>query len=440
MPDYFSLTMAQYTLIIGLLSNSDFRNNKRLNTLTCCFEWQEGSVELLENIGNKLLEENDAFRLRPVYRFPWSWKQYIVPYERRSFPVLSFESEEAYESWLMENKDNDVLLLKDPLYDFRILKRPGNGHTLWIQMHHYVTDGYSMKLMAQQVRELDRFYSQGIPRFLPKPGSYRDFVESERSYRRSEDLKEDRAYWRKIFRYHKDFSFPAGSRSMKIACHAQTLTVDGALYKALCQYARKEGISVSSVLSSCGAMVVHIMTGATCFTMATLSHGRTDGVSRRTMGCMMNSPVMMYSIDPLESFTKFCQGNYQENLEMLRHLRYSSLDFTPLSYALCMSHGMNFNHSWILISQMDYESAFVDADPRGRMFWSDTNVSQFYAAVFDVPKEGRVTLELRYQTRRFKDEEIRKLLAAYYNILSIFMRKPDQPMREVLKEAEEELI
>lgn len=439
MPEYFSLTMAQYTLIIGLLSNSDFKNNKRLNTLTCCFEWKEGSVELLENIGNQLLGENDAFRLRPVYGFPWSWKQYIEPHVRRSFPVLGFDSDEAYEAWLMKNKDNDVLLLKDPLYDFRILKRPGNRHTLWIQMHHFLTDGYSMKLMAQQVRELDRFYRLGEPFILPKPGSYRDFVESEKSYRRSDAFREDKAYWKKVFRYHKDFSFPAGSRSMKIPCHAQTLTVDGELYKRLCAYSRKEGISVSSALSSCAAMVTHVLTGATYFSMATLSHGRTDGVSRRTMGCMMNSPVMMYHIDPHESYAVFCHRNYNENLEMLRHLRYSSLDFTPLSYGLCMSHGLNFNHSWILISQMDYESAFVDADPKGRMFWSDTNVSQFYLAYFDVPKEGRVTLELRYQNRRFRDEGIRKILLAYGNLLTLLLREPELPMREVLEEKREGL-
>jgi hypothetical protein len=94
---------------------------------------------------------------------------------------------------------------------------------------------------------------------------------------------------------------------------------------------------------------------------------------------------------------------------------------------------MNFNHSWILFSQMDYESAFVDADPKGRMFWSNTNVSQFYAAIFDVPKEERVTLELRYHTKRFSEDTITKLLSSYYNILTLLLNKPDVPMKEVLK-------
>ncbi|WP_312653374.1 condensation domain-containing protein [Proteiniclasticum sp.] len=433
MPDLFPLSMSQYTLIIGLLSNSDLKNSGRLNTLTCCFEWKKGSAELLSKIGNQLLEKNDAFRLRPVYHFPWKWKQYIAPYEKEVFPLLKFDDDETYESWLMKAKDNDVRLLKDKLYDFRILERADNGFTLWIQMNHFLTDGYSMKLMANQIRALDRFYTTGETGIVKEPGSYRDHVEKERSYRKSPQFKEDRAYWKKVFRYHKDFSFPAGSRSMKIHCDTKSITVEGDLYRKLVSFCRDNGLSVSSALMSGSAMTANSITAATRFSMATLSYGRNDGVLRRTMGCMMNSPVMMYSVDPSKSFTEFCRKNYEDNLEMLRHLRYSSLDFTPLSYALCMSHGMNFNHSWILFSQMDYESAFVDADPKGRMFWSNTNVSQFYAAIFDVPKEERVTLELRYQTKRFSENTIEKLLSSNYNILTLLLHEPDLPMREVLK-------
>lgn len=433
MTELFPLSMSQYTLIVGLLSNSDLRNNGRLNTLTCCFEWKEGSIGLLEKIANQLLEKNDAFRLRPVYHFPWSLKQYIKPYEPEYFPVLKFDTEDAYEAWLTKAKDNDVRLLKDKLYDFIILERADGGYTLWIQMNHFLTDGYSMKLMANQIRALDKRFTKGEPVIMPDPGSYRDHVMKERAYRKSSQFKVDRAYWRKVFRYHKDFSFPAGSRSMKIQCEAQRITVDGKLYRKLVSFCRDNGISVSSVLMSGAAMTAHVITGATYFSMASLSYGRHDGVQRRTMGAMMNSPVMMYSVDNKKTFTDFCHDNYDENLEMLRHLRFSSLDFTPLSYLLCMSHGVNFNHSWILFSQMDYESYFVDGDPKGRMFWSNTNVSQFYAAVFDVPKEERITLELRYHTKRFDADTISKLLSAYHNVLTVLIHKSHEPMKDVLK-------
>lgn len=38
MEDLFSLSMAQYTLILGMISETDFKNLPKLNTLTCAFE------------------------------------------------------------------------------------------------------------------------------------------------------------------------------------------------------------------------------------------------------------------------------------------------------------------------------------------------------------------------------------------------------------------
>ncbi len=433
MSEMFPLTMAQYTVVTSELSSNDHKNIKRLNTLTVCFEWEKGSVELLQRIGNWLLEKNDAFRLKPVYRFPWKWSQSIKPYEQEEFPIVYFENDEKYEAWMHKEKDNHIHLLKDPLYDFRILVRPDHRHTLWIQMHHFVTDGYSIKLIANQVRALDQHFTREKPLFLPEPQSYRDYVTKEKLYRKSEQFKEDRAYWKNIFRYDKEYSFPAGSRSMKVDCNSQFITIEKPLYQKLSSYCKANNLSISSVLSSNAAALTYLLTGATYFSMAALSYGRHDGGTRQTIGAMMNSPIMMYRVEEEKSFTDFAIINYEKNIEMLRHARFSNIDFTPLSYVLCTLHGMNYNHSWMLLSHMDYESAFMKGEPKGRMFWSNSNASQFYAAIFDLPKEENVKIELRYQTQRFKDEDMKKLLSSYVNLLDAVLKDPDKSLKDVAK-------
>ncbi len=427
-----SLTMAQYTIITGILSSSDFKNINRVNTLTLCFEWKEGSVELLQKIGNWLLEKNDAFRLKPVYKFPWNWSQYIEPYKEETFSLVQFDSEEKYEAFLEKEKCNNIRLLKDPLYVFRILVRPENKYTLWIQMHHFITDGYSIKLIANQVRELNGYFKDETPLLIPVAHSYSDYITKEKTYRKSSQFKGDSTYWKKVFRFDKDYSFPAGSRSMMVEGDSRFITIDPPLYKKLRWFCEKNNLSVSSVLNSNAAVLVYAITGATYFSMATLSYGRNDGVTRNTMGCMMNSPIIMYRVEKEKSFENFCSKNYQENLEMLRHVRFSNIDFTPLSYVLCTLKGMNFNHSWILLSNMDYESTFLKGEPRGRMFWSNSNISQFYAAIFDLPKEERVKIELRYQTKRFKDEEMVKVLSAYVNLLEALLDEPNKSLMEIM--------
>lgn len=154
------------------------------------------------------------------------------------------------------------------------------------------------------------------------------------------------------------------------------------------------------------------------------------------MGCMMNSPPLLIEVNPEETFESFAKRNYEENLEMLRHIRFSTLDVTPLSYGLCLSHGLNFNFNWILFSYMDYEAVFQESYPKGRMFWSNTNVSQFYAAIFDMPKNKEISFELRYQKKRFQEEDIKSLLVSYRYLVREVLERSDCRMKEFFVDRE----
>lgn len=436
MEDLFSLSMAQYTLILGMISQTDFKNLSKLNTLTCAFEWKGGTVERLQRIGNDLISRNDCFRLVPVYRFPWHWRQYIRSFQPEKFEVVPFYTEEEYESWLQNEKDRGIRLLKDQLYSIKVLRRASGDLTLWIQMHHFLTDGYSMKLLAKEIRMLNRCYEENLPVPPASSSPYREFVEKEKEYRQSKTFKEDQTYWREKLRMRRDFSFPGGKRSMKIDCDSKSILLRGDLYEGLTSLQKELQVSMPSLLESMAALLIYRIQGNTTFTFGTLNYGRMDGRSRQTMGCMMNSPPLLIEVNPEETFASFAKRNYEENLEMLRHIRFSTLDVTPLSYGLCLSHGLNFNFNWILFSYMDYEAVFQESYPKGRMFWSNTNVSQLYAAIFDMPKNREICFELRYQKKRFQEEEIKNLLVSYRYLIRDVLDHSGFLLKEFLEEKE----
>ncbi len=145
---------------------------------------------------------------------------------------------------------------------------------------------------------------------------------------------------------------------MKIDCDSKSILLRGDLYEGLTSLQKELQVSMPSLLESMAALLIYRIQGNTTFTFGTLNYGRMDGRSRQTMGCMMNSPPLLIEVNPEETFASFAKRNYEEKLEMLRHIRFSTLDVTPLSYGLCLSHGLNFNFNWILFSYMDYEAVF----------------------------------------------------------------------------------
>jgi hypothetical protein len=79
---------------------------------------------------------------------------------------------------------------------------------------------------------------------------------------------------------------------------------------------------------------------------------------------------------------------------------------------------------------------FQESYPKGRMFWSNTNVSQFYAAIFDMPKNKEISFELRYQKKRFQEEDIKSLLVSYRYLVREVLERSDCRMKEFFVDRE----
>lgn len=424
----YPISQSQLGIIVSPLATLDRKRAAYFNTLTCAFEWNEPDQAAIVASANMLLKVNDALRMRMIYRFPFTFRQYFTDYEPETLDELTFDTDEAYERWLEEAKCWPVPMFAGKLYRFKLLHRPGGKATLWLQFNHLTIDGYSVKLIAQQIiRYYEAFHAGRTPEAGPV-GSYVRYLEKEREYRNSKQHAEDGAYWRAAFKAQPRFSFPAGRRKMNLEATSEWLVIEGELYDRLNEFCRGQGCSQSSVLMTLAALTTYALTGKDNFSIASLSYGRMDAVARRTIGCMVSNPVVMYLVNPQLSFAEYALESYRNGLEMMRHLRYEGSRMTVYSYPKCVKAGFNFNYAWLLFSPMDFESVFRETGIRGRMFWSNSMIPQLYCAVFDIPKENRVEIELRYQVKGFSAKQIRRILDTAINILTRALEDPEKPM------------
>ncbi len=84
-------------------------------------------------------------------------------------------------------------LATGPLLRTTLLRRSDRDRVLLLDMHHIVSDGWSLGVL---LRELAAFYG-GTPESLPElPVQYADFAVWQRSWLRGEELERQTAYWR----------------------------------------------------------------------------------------------------------------------------------------------------------------------------------------------------------------------------------------------------
>jgi len=103
----------------------------------------------------------------------------------------------AIQSQTMELLRQPFDLETAPPIRFQLLRLGEHDHALLIKLHHLVTDGWSQRLIWQELEALYNARTKGLPASLPElPAQYRHFVEWQRAWLRTPAAKEQLDYWR----------------------------------------------------------------------------------------------------------------------------------------------------------------------------------------------------------------------------------------------------
>uniref|UniRef100_UPI0013DAD06B condensation domain-containing protein n=1 Tax=Pyxidicoccus trucidator TaxID=2709662 RepID=UPI0013DAD06B len=84
-----------------------------------------------------------------------------------------------------------------PLLRVSLLRLAEQQHVLLLNMHHVVSDGWSMGLLVSEIGALYQAFSAGLPSPLPElPVQYADFAVWQRSWLKDEVLEQQVDWWK----------------------------------------------------------------------------------------------------------------------------------------------------------------------------------------------------------------------------------------------------
>ncbi|WP_164003052.1 non-ribosomal peptide synthetase, partial [Pyxidicoccus caerfyrddinensis] len=121
-----------------------------------------------------------------------------LPLERVDLSALPANERETEARRLIEAECRKPFSLSQgPLLRALLLKLDDQQHALLLNVHHIVSDGWSMGVLAREVVALYEAFSQGRPSPLPElPVQYADFATWQRQWLQGETLEAQFSYWR----------------------------------------------------------------------------------------------------------------------------------------------------------------------------------------------------------------------------------------------------
>ncbi|WP_164021357.1 non-ribosomal peptide synthetase, partial [Pyxidicoccus trucidator] len=127
--------------------------------------------------------------------------QLISPPAPFDLPVLDLSSNEDREARARLLAQQDAVrafdLTRGPLLRASLLRLAEQQHVLLLNMHHVVSDGWSMGVLVSEIGALYQAFSAGRPSSLPElPVQYADFAVWQRSWLHGDTLDRQVSWWK----------------------------------------------------------------------------------------------------------------------------------------------------------------------------------------------------------------------------------------------------
>src|SRR5579862_2484259 len=141
---------------------------------------------------------------------------------------------------------------QSPLLRVTTIELDDEDHVLLLCLHHIVSDGWSLGVMAQEIVTLYQCFSTGISSPLPElPVQYADFAVWQRDWLQGDVLERQVEYWHAKLEGIRPLSLPTDHvrpsvQSFAGQCIAKTL--DRELTRKLKQLSRNQGVTLYMTL------------------------------------------------------------------------------------------------------------------------------------------------------------------------------------------------
>ncbi len=203
----------------------------------------------------------------PVLRTLFTWEQRNQPLQivrhRVSVPwqhldwsnQTETEQEIQWSSLLQRDRDRGFELTSAPLIRLALIQLDRHHYRLLWSFHHLLLDGWSVRLILDEVALLYRQLLTGAEAPLPNACPYARFI----GWLEKRDASNDRTYWTELL---KGFSSPTqpprvgGQGTLSRGHGVESMEIDSANLKRLDNYARGERLTLNTLVVGAWALVL----------------------------------------------------------------------------------------------------------------------------------------------------------------------------------------
>ena len=333
-----------------------------------------------------------------------------------------------------------------PLFKAKLLQLKEDKFALLINMHHIVSDGWSMGIFVRELRHAYSAFDQGKkPTLEPLPIQYSDFATWQRNWLQGKVLDTQLNYWQEKLRnapplleLPTDHPRPA-LQSYRGSHYSHTLSPE--LTEKLNTLSQQQGVSLYMLLLAAFNLLLsrYSRQDDLCIgsPVANRTHGQTEGL----IGFFVNTLVLRSQIKTEQSFIEFLKQTRQTCLDAYA---YQDIPFELLVEQLKPDRSMSYNPLFQVMFALENNDKGDLGLPGLNIQWLSSSYpfAKFDLSVLALESNGQLDFIWEYATDLFEPTTIQRMTEHWLVLLQGIVDNPQQTIDTLpwLTEADQEQL
>ena len=397
------------------------------------------NVPVLNRVINEIIRRHESLRTtfatidnKPV--------QIIHP--KMQLPVLftdfsnfTKEQQEIESKRMLSNEARHSFNLQaGPLIRIHLVRLSREEHLALLNMHHIVSDGWSMGIFIQELIILYDAFLKGQLSPLPELTlQYADYADWQREWLQGDVLDGQLTYWKnQLDGILPVLELPVDRPRPSVQTNAGANTVVDYPRQKLDQiiaFSRHEGATLFMTLLATFQVLLARLCGQEDISVGTPVANRSRGEVEQIIGLFINTLVIRTKVDLSLSFRNILKKVKENALEAFSH---QDIPFEMLVDAVQperdMSHSPLFQVMFILQNAQQKEVISTASDLTLEQIDVDSGTSTFDITVSATEQPGNLNISIEYNTDLFDHSTIDRFLEHFVVLLNSIIVNPDFPV------------
>ncbi|WP_338444455.1 amino acid adenylation domain-containing protein [Bacillus spizizenii] len=316
-----------------------------------------------------------------------------------------------------------------PLVRAELIKIDNEQAELLIDMHHIISDGYSMSILTN---ELFAFY-HGNP--LPEiKFEYKDFAEWQNQLLIGEVMEQQETYWLEQFKEEVPvLQLPAdGSRAMEWSSEGQRVTcsLQSSLIRSLQEMSQQTGTTLYMVLLAAYNVLLHKYTGQEDIVVGTPVSGRNHPNIDSMIGIFIQTIGIRTKPQANKRFTDYLEEVKRQTLDAFENQDYPFDWLVEKLNVQRETTGKSLFNTMFVYQNIEFQEIHQDRCTF-RVKERNPGVS-LYDLMLTIEDAGQqLDIHFDFNPNQFEQETVEQIIRHYTRILDSLVKEPEKSLSSV---------